>query len=135
MHDHGGGNQEDHQEQGTQVPHAPSRTISAPATISSPVPNTAAGANDEGTPREAVYWAIIFVWARCPNPDTKNNTANKMRPTSTTKSTSTLISTSSRRPFASDLALAGAALMVFALFSWAGPDLGLTLTDPLFDLG
>lgn len=37
--------------------------------------------------------------------------------------------------FLKDLALAGAALMVMALFSWAGPDLGLTLTDPLFDLG
>ncbi len=36
--------------------------------------------------------------------------------------------------FLKDLALAGAALMVLALFSWAGPDLGLTLTDPLFDL-
>ena len=33
-----------------------------------------------------------------------------------------------------DLALAGAALLVFVLFGWAGPDLGLTLTDPLFDL-
>jgi uncharacterized membrane protein YphA (DoxX/SURF4 family) len=37
--------------------------------------------------------------------------------------------------FLKDLALAGAALMVLALFSWAGPDLGITLTDPLFDLG
>lgn len=37
--------------------------------------------------------------------------------------------------FLKDLALAGAALMVLVLFSWAGPDLGLTLTDPLFDLG
>jgi len=33
-----------------------------------------------------------------------------------------------------DLALAGAALMAFALFAWAGPDLGLTLTGPLFEL-
>ena len=33
-----------------------------------------------------------------------------------------------------DLALAGSALLVFVLFGWAGPDLGLTLTEPLFDL-
>lgn len=37
--------------------------------------------------------------------------------------------------FLKDLALAGAALMVLALFSWADPGLGLTLTGPLFDLG
>lgn len=33
-----------------------------------------------------------------------------------------------------DLALAGAALMILALFAYAGPDLGLMLTGPLFDL-
>ena len=37
--------------------------------------------------------------------------------------------------FLKDLALAGAALMVLARFSRAGPDLGFTLTDPPFDLG
>ncbi len=36
--------------------------------------------------------------------------------------------------FLKDIALAGAALMLFALFSFAGDDLGLTLTGPLFDI-
>jgi putative oxidoreductase len=36
--------------------------------------------------------------------------------------------------FSKDMALAGAALMVFALFAYAGNDLGLTLTGPVFDL-
>lgn len=36
--------------------------------------------------------------------------------------------------FSKDLALAGAALMLFALFSFAGHSLGLTLTGPLFHL-
>lgn len=36
--------------------------------------------------------------------------------------------------FSKDLGLAGAALMLFALFSFAGDDLGLMLTGPLFDL-
>lgn len=34
-----------------------------------------------------------------------------------------------------DLALAGAALMILALFAYAGSDLGLTVTGPLLDLG
>lgn len=34
-----------------------------------------------------------------------------------------------------DLALAGAALLIVALYSWAGSELGLTVTDPLLDLG
>lgn len=34
-----------------------------------------------------------------------------------------------------DLALAGASLMILALFAYAGSDLGLTLTGPLFNLG
>ncbi len=36
--------------------------------------------------------------------------------------------------FSKDLALAGAALLVFALFAYAGHDLGLTLTGPVFNL-
>ena len=36
--------------------------------------------------------------------------------------------------FMKDLALAGAALVMFAFFAYAGHDLGLTLTGPLFDL-
>ncbi|GIH06817.1 hypothetical protein Rhe02_48840 [Rhizocola hellebori] len=36
--------------------------------------------------------------------------------------------------FNKDLGLAGAALMLFALFALVGDDLGLTLTGPLFDL-
>jgi putative oxidoreductase len=36
--------------------------------------------------------------------------------------------------FSKDLALSGAALMLFALFSFAGDNLGLTLTGPLFHL-
>jgi putative oxidoreductase len=36
--------------------------------------------------------------------------------------------------FFKDTGLAGAALLVFALFAYAGSDLGLTLTGPLFDL-
>lgn len=36
--------------------------------------------------------------------------------------------------FGKDLGLAGAALMLFAFFSFAGDDLGLTLTGPLFHL-
>lgn len=36
--------------------------------------------------------------------------------------------------FNKDIGLAGAALMLFALFSFAGDDLGLTLTGPLFNL-
>lgn len=36
--------------------------------------------------------------------------------------------------FSKDTALAGAALMLFALFSTVGSDLGLTMTGPLFDL-
>ncbi len=36
--------------------------------------------------------------------------------------------------FNKDLALAGAALMLFALISFVGPELGLTITGPLFDI-
>ncbi|MEJ3745756.1 DoxX family protein [Actinomycetes bacterium KLBMP 9797] len=36
--------------------------------------------------------------------------------------------------FQKDVALGGAALMLFALFSFAGEDLGLTLTAPLFTI-
>jgi putative oxidoreductase len=36
--------------------------------------------------------------------------------------------------FSKDTALAGAALMLFAFFSYVGDDLGLTLTGPLFHL-
>lgn len=36
--------------------------------------------------------------------------------------------------FSKDVALAGAALVFFAFFAYAGHDLGLTLTGPLFDL-
>jgi putative oxidoreductase len=36
--------------------------------------------------------------------------------------------------FSKDTALAGAALMLFAFFAYAGTDLGLTLTGPLFNL-
>ena len=36
--------------------------------------------------------------------------------------------------FSKDIALAGAALMLFALFSFAGDDLGLTITGPLFNI-
>ncbi|MET7714233.1 DoxX family protein [Streptomyces sp. NPDC005407] len=36
--------------------------------------------------------------------------------------------------FFKDLSLAGAALMLLAFFSYAGHDLGLTLTGPLFDI-
>jgi putative oxidoreductase len=36
--------------------------------------------------------------------------------------------------FQKDIALAGAALMLFAFFSFAGDDLGLTLTGPLSDI-
>jgi putative oxidoreductase len=36
--------------------------------------------------------------------------------------------------FSKDLGLAGAALMLFAFFSFAGDDLGLTITGPLFNL-
>src|SRR5262245_55639301 len=36
--------------------------------------------------------------------------------------------------FSKDLGLAGASLMLFAFFSYAGNDLGLTLTGPLFNL-
>ena len=36
--------------------------------------------------------------------------------------------------FNKDLALAGAALLAFALFAYAGGRLGLTLTGPLFHL-
>ena len=36
--------------------------------------------------------------------------------------------------FLKDVALAGAALMLFAFFAYAGNDLGLTLTGPAFDL-
>jgi putative oxidoreductase len=36
--------------------------------------------------------------------------------------------------FSKDLALSGASLMLFALFSFAGKDLGLTITGPLFHL-
>ncbi|WP_267241825.1 DoxX family membrane protein [Streptomyces sp. PR69] len=37
--------------------------------------------------------------------------------------------------FQKDLALAGAALALFAFFAYAGSDLGLTITGPLFDIG
>jgi putative oxidoreductase len=37
--------------------------------------------------------------------------------------------------FNKDIALAGGALVVFALFAYAGADLGLTITGPLFHLG
>ena len=36
--------------------------------------------------------------------------------------------------FSKDLGLAGAALMLFAFFSFAGDDLGLTITGPLFHI-
>jgi putative oxidoreductase len=36
--------------------------------------------------------------------------------------------------FQKDIALAGAALMLFALFSFVGDALGLTITGPLFDI-
>lgn len=36
--------------------------------------------------------------------------------------------------FQKDIALAGAALMLFALISFAGDELGLTITGPLFDI-
>jgi len=36
--------------------------------------------------------------------------------------------------FMKNTALAGAALVMFAFFAYAGHDLGLTLTGPLFDL-
>ena len=36
--------------------------------------------------------------------------------------------------FSKDMALAGASLMLFAFFSFAGDDLGLTLTGPLFNI-
>jgi uncharacterized membrane protein YphA (DoxX/SURF4 family) len=36
--------------------------------------------------------------------------------------------------FSKDTALAGASLMLFAFFSFAGDDLGLTLTGPLFNI-
>jgi uncharacterized membrane protein YphA (DoxX/SURF4 family) len=36
--------------------------------------------------------------------------------------------------FSKDMALAGAALMLFAFFAYAGDDLGLTITGPLFNL-
>jgi putative oxidoreductase len=36
--------------------------------------------------------------------------------------------------FFKDLSLAGAALMLLAFFAYAGHDLGLTLTGPLFDI-
>lgn len=36
--------------------------------------------------------------------------------------------------FLKDLALGGAALMLFGFFAYVGDDLGLTLTGPLFDL-
>lgn len=36
--------------------------------------------------------------------------------------------------FMKDMALAGAALALFAFFAYAGGDLGFTLTGPLFDL-
>ncbi|MGP3968123.1 DoxX family protein [Streptomyces sp. 6N223] len=36
--------------------------------------------------------------------------------------------------FLKDIALAGAALMLMALFSFADDDLGLTITGPLFDI-
>jgi putative oxidoreductase len=36
--------------------------------------------------------------------------------------------------FSKDLALAGAALMLFALFAHVGDDLGLVITGPLFDV-
>jgi putative oxidoreductase len=36
--------------------------------------------------------------------------------------------------FSKDTALAGAALMLFAFFSYVGDDLGLTITGPLFDI-
>jgi putative oxidoreductase len=36
--------------------------------------------------------------------------------------------------FSKDMGLAGAALLVFALFAYAGHDLGLTLTGPVFNL-
>ncbi|MFW6723172.1 DoxX family protein [Streptomyces aculeolatus] len=36
--------------------------------------------------------------------------------------------------FNKNIALAGAALMLFAFFSYVGDDLGLTVTGPLFDI-
>lgn len=37
--------------------------------------------------------------------------------------------------FNKDIGLAGAAIAFFVLFAYAGSDLGLTLTDPLFSIG
>jgi putative oxidoreductase len=37
--------------------------------------------------------------------------------------------------FFKDLALAGAALMLFAFFSFAGDEIGFTITGPLFTIG
>lgn len=37
--------------------------------------------------------------------------------------------------FSKDIALAGGALLAFALFAYVGDDLGLTITGPLFHLG
>lgn len=37
--------------------------------------------------------------------------------------------------FLKDLALGGAALMLFAFFAYAGADLGLVITGPLLDIG
>lgn len=37
--------------------------------------------------------------------------------------------------FNKDVALAGAAIAFFVLFAYAGSDLGLTVTDPLFSIG
>ncbi len=39
-----------------------------------------------------------------------------------------------RVQFSKDIALVGAALMLFAFFSYVGSDLGLTITGPLFHL-
>ena len=37
--------------------------------------------------------------------------------------------------FNKDIALAGGAIALFVLFAYAGSDLGLTLTDPVFSIG
>lgn len=37
--------------------------------------------------------------------------------------------------FNKDIALAGSAIAFFVLFAYAGSDLGLTLTDPVFSIG
>ena len=48
------------------------------------------------------------------------------------KETDTQARTSEMTQFFKDIALAGASLLVMALFNFAGSDLGITITGPLF---